>query len=106
MGQLTIDFKRSPETLRFVLFGRIDATNANAFGDAVKSALIDSRDEDVVFDCTNLEYVSSMGLRVLLSLRKKWRGPVRLENVSREVRGILDITGFSQIVEVSGGNEQ
>ena len=55
MGQLTIDFKRSPETLRFVLFGRIDATNANAFGDAVKSALIDSRDEDVVFDCTNLE---------------------------------------------------
>ena len=47
-----------------------------------------------------------MGLRVLLSLRKKWRGPVRLENVSREVRGILDITGFSQIVEVSGGNEQ
>ncbi|MBQ7543941.1 MAG: STAS domain-containing protein [Synergistaceae bacterium] len=105
MGKLTVDFSRDSEALTFTLSGRIDATNAYSFSDAVASVLGEGKDEVVVFDCGSLEYISSMGLRVLLSLAKRRSSPIKLVNVSHEVMSILNITGFSQIFDVAGGEE-
>ena len=102
MSRLQINFESS--SVKFILAGRIDASNANSFEDAVRSELSGHPDESVTFDCTDLEYVSSMGLRVLLALRKKRSSPVILENVSPAVMSILNITGFSQLFEILRGN--
>ena len=106
MAKLSVVFLQSPEYLRFELDGRIDATNAYNFSDAVSAAIRDRPENVVVFDCKKLEYVSSAGLRVFLSLYKRDKRTVKLVNVSREVWNILTVSGFSQIFEVSGGNTE
>lgn len=100
MSKLQISFEPNPP--KFILVGRIDATTANAFEDALNAEL--KPDSNVTLDFSGLEYISSIGLRVLLKLRKKSKGSVRLENVSPAVMSILNITGFSELLEVSGGN--
>ena len=105
MGSLTVDCIREQKSINFVLSGRIDASNAYSFSDAITSALVDGHEEAIVFDCGGLEYISSMGLRALLSLRKKKRNVAfRLMNVSHSVMSILELTGFTQIFDVTGGN--
>lgn len=57
----------------------------------------------LVFDCTNLEYVSSSGLRVILSSHKmvvSKGGKFILRNLSKEVRQVIDLTGFSRILTI------
>ena len=100
MSKLQITF----EPNQFILTGRIDATTANSFEDALNSELATNPDTPITLDCSGLEYISSMGLRVLLKLRKKSGQYVKLENVSPAVMSILSMTGFSQLLEVSGGS--
>ena len=106
MGTINVDCINGQDSIKFVLKGRIDATNAYSFSDAVRSAVGEASEKEVVFDCGGLEYISSMGLRVLLGIRKRRSKPVKLANVSGEVLSILNITGFTQLFDVSGGNEQ
>ena len=70
----------------------------------VKQLLANNTEGSITLDCSGLEYISSMGLRVLLKLRKKSGQYVKLENVSPAVMSILSMTGFSQLLEVSGGS--
>ena len=70
----------------------------------VQAALHDVLDKnggvtDLFLDCTNLTYISSVGLRLLLSLRKTYQKMV-LTKVSQEVFDILEMTGFSTIMEI------
>lgn len=101
MSKLQITCEHNPT--RFILVGRIDATSANYFEDALNSELASNPGESITLDCSGLEYISSMGLRVLLKLQKKSKQPIKLENVSPAVMSILTMTGFSQLLEVSGG---
>lgn len=55
----------------------------------------------IVFDFTNLEYVSSAGLRVLMMTFKRLGGSgVSIEHASDEVREVFDITGFSALFDI------
>ena len=81
--------------------GRVDtATSPDleaAFDEAVSTAA------SVVFDCAELEYVSSAGLRVLLKAQKAMNakgGDMKLVGVNEIVMEVLDITGFSDILTV------
>ena len=73
--------------------GKIDSTNAPAFEKEIMAAL------PTEIDASQLEYISSAGLRVLMKLRKTV-GEVTLNNVSIEVYEILDVTGFTSILTV------
>ena len=73
--------------------GKIDSTNAPAFEKELMAAL------PTQLDASELEYISSAGLRVLLKLTKTV-GEVTVVNVSSEVYEILDITGFTSILNV------
>ena len=57
---------------------------------------------DLSFDFANLEYISSAGLRVLLSTQKVMnkQGKMIIKNVSEEVMEIFDVTGFSDILTI------
>ena len=73
--------------------GKIDSTNAPEFEKEIMAAL------PTELDASGLEYISSAGLRVLLKLTKTV-GEVTLNNVSSEVYEILDVTGFTTILNV------
>lgn len=81
------------------LEGRVDANNATA----VEKEILDIRQanpsDELVIDADKLEYISSAGLRVILRLRKQEKN-MKLINVSSNVYEILEMTGFTDIVEV------
>ena len=54
----------------------------------------------VMIDCSELEYISSAGLRVLLIMRKGTENGVKLRNINTVVAEILDQTGFDSILDI------
>ena len=57
----------------------------------------------LVFDCEKLEYLSSSGLRIILSAHKQVTargGKFILRHLNREVRSVIDLTGFSRILTI------
>ena len=84
---------------RIRLGGRIDSTNASAVEEDILTRLTGKEGLPVVIDASGLEYISSAGLRVLLRLKKR-HGALTIEGVSDEVYGILDMTGFTEMMTV------
>jgi len=88
-------------TLTLVPEGRLDTNTAPE----LEKMLAENLGEDVtelVLDFENLDYISSAGLRVLLSAHKKMRkqGTMKLVHVSEVVNEIFEVTGFSEILTV------
>ena len=84
-----------------ILEGSLDTAAAPETEKAM-SPLNDVEDKDVIIDCTNLEYVSSAGLRIFLGILQKVEEKGRhvyLTGINDKVRGILTITGFINIFE-------
>ena len=86
--------------------GRIDSTNAQDFSNFVLSARSEKPGASIVLDCERLQYISSAGLRVLLSLQKKNNTPLTLWNVSPKVMDILDVTGLSKIFMIENTSKE
>jgi anti-anti-sigma factor len=83
------------------LSGELD-TAAALETEKVLQPLLACEGKDIVFDCTSLEYISSSGLRILLSILKQAQSVgsrVVLKNVNDVVRDVLDLTGFVSIFE-------
>ena len=81
------------------LRGRIDSTNAAAVEEDLKRQLTGAEGKSVVLDASELSYISSAGLRVLLRLRKD-HPDMTLTGVSSEVYEILEMTGFTELMTV------
>ena len=97
-----LDIKKNLEgsKLEFVLDGRLDTITAPLLEEEVKASIDDIT--DLVFDFSGLAYVSSAGLRVLLTAQKTMnaKGSMTVKNVSDEIREIFDVTGFSDILTI------
>ncbi len=79
--------------------GSINSVNAQQFGDVLAVAPGDT--DGVVINAAELEYISSAGLRVLLSLKKRCGKKIfKIIGVSSDVMNIFDVTGFSEIMEI------
>lgn len=79
--------------------GNINSTNSQQLGEALSSAPGDT--EGVIIDAKELDYVSSAGLRVLLSLKKRCGSKTfKIINVNYDVMSIFDVTGFSEIMDI------
>ena len=89
------------------LSGRLDANSANDVERKLNS-LIDAAQIQLVVNLDKLEYISSSGLRVLLSGLKKVRkqqGDIRLACLKPYIREVFDIAGFTQLFKIFGGEE-
>ena len=95
---MKIDFNKNEGILNISLDGRLDTITAPEFEEFLKSNLAGV--ESVVIDCEKLEYVSSAGLRVLLSLNKKFKNRLTLVNVQELVMEVFEVTGFVNILEI------
>ncbi len=86
--------------LTVILDGRLDTVTAPNLETELKSAL-DGVDE-LIFDLDKLQYISSAGLRVLLSAQKimNRQGSMIVKNASEDVKEIFDVTGFSDILTI------
>ena len=82
------------------LEGRLDTVTAPDLGQRI-SELPEELNE-LILDFAKTEYISSAGLRVLLSAQKRMsrRGGMRLIHVSPEIMEIFEVTGFSDILTI------
>ena len=87
------------DKIRIDLNGRIDSSNSEEVKEAFISGIGDAKGP-VVIDASDLEYISSAGLRILLQLRKK-HSDISITDVAPDVYEILDVTGFTQMMNVS-----
>ncbi len=97
---LTINKKLDNETLTVKLEGRLDTTTAPELETCLKDSL--GGITLLVLDMDKLEYISSAGLRVLLSAQKIMakQGSMKLIHVSDLVMEILEVTGFVDILTI------
>ena len=97
---MTINKLVNGKELIISLAGRLDTTTAPELDEELKESLKEV--EDLKLDFANLEYISSAGLRVLLSAQKKMngQGKMTVKNVSETVMEIFEITGFSDILTI------
>lgn len=81
------------------IVGRLDTMTAAVLEKEVSPLLIS--DADIIFDCEELTYISSSGLRVVLMAHKKLMalgGTLTIKNVAPVIKSVFDITGFSNIL--------
>ncbi len=95
---MTINKTQNGTELTIALEGRLDTTTAPQLDDEIKASL--GGVEKLFFDMANLEYISSAGLRVLLSAQKVMnkQGSMVVKNVSEEINEIFEVTGFVDIL--------
>ena len=97
---MTIEKKFNGESATLIVSGRLDTQTAPELEvelDAVLSGL-----KELTFDMTNLEYVSSAGLRVILKAQKAMnaQGSMKLTGVNDSIMEVFDITGFLDILTI------
>ena len=97
---LNIAKETNGAALTLGLEGRLDTTTAPDLENVVKTEL--SGISELNVDMTSLEYISSAGLRVLLSAQKVMnkQGTMTIKNASEDVKEIFDVTGFSDILNI------
>lgn len=90
---MKITKEKNGTNLRITLSGRLDTLTSPQLEEELKLEGITS----LVFDMTDLEYISSAGLRVMLTAQKTMmaQGEMALERVAPIVREVFDMTGFS-----------
>ena len=97
---LNINKKLEDKMLTVTLEGRLDTTTAPQLEAELKSDLPDVT--SLVMDFEKLEYISSAGLRVLLSAQKimNKQGEMKLIHVNDVINEIFEVTGFSDILSI------
>ena len=97
---MIIETKRVGKELTIELSGRLDTTTAPTLEKTIGENICDV--EKLVLDFKGVEYISSAGLRVLLSTQKKMQqiGELKLVNVCEEVMEVFEMTGFVDILVI------
>ena len=97
---LTIEKNLNATALTVTLTGRLDTTTAPELEKELKASL--DGITELTFDLAALEYISSAGLRVLLSAQKTMnrQGTMKLTHVNETIMEIFEVTGFSDILTV------
>ena len=97
---MTIEIKRNAEETVIELVGRLDTTTAPALDKTINEDIGDTK--NLVLNMKGLEYISSAGLRVLLSAQKKMQkiGTMKVSNVREEIMEVFELTGFADILTI------
>ena len=97
---LNIKYDKNDANLAIELEGRLDTTTAPELEEKLNSDITGV--SKLTFNLKSLEYISSAGLRVLLSAQKimNKQGEMIIKDASEEVQEIFEVTGFSDILTI------
>ena len=97
---MTIEKKLNGTALEIALEGRLDTMTAPELEAELKESM-DGADS-LVLDFSKLEYISSAGLRVLLSAHKimSGKGGMKITHVNEIVQEVFEVTGFADILTI------
>ncbi len=97
---MTIDKELNEGRMIVKVAGRLDTTTAPDLEKELKENLQDVKELSI--DFSGLEYISSAGLRVLLSAQKTMnkQGSMELTGVNETIMEIFEVTGFSDILTI------
>ncbi len=97
---MTITKNQNGKALEIALEGRLDTMTSPELEAELKNSM-DSADT-LTLDFSKLDYISSAGLRVLLSAHKVMnnKGGMKVTHVNEIVQEVLEVTGFSDILTI------
>ena len=97
---MEIKANKNSSTLELSIVGRIDTTTAPQLETELKREI--GGVTELLLDFSGVEYISSAGLRVLLSAQKVMnrQGKMVLSHVDEAVMEIFEVTGFSDILTI------
>ena len=97
---MTIEKKINGEAVTLIVSGRLDTQTAPELEKELDASFAGLK--DLTFDMTNLEYISSAGLRVILKAQKVMnaQGSMKLTGVNDSIMEVFDITGFLDILTI------
>lgn len=99
---MTTQIKENGNQLIALFNGRLDTAAAVPTAEAVKP-LMEATGKEIILDCTQLEYISSSGLRIFLSVRKEAAAhgsKVIVRNINSDIRQVFMMTGFISLFEI------
>ena len=97
---MTIEIVKGKEETVLLISGRLDTNTAPVLEKTIREDIMENA--TLVLDMKELEYISSAGLRVLLSAQKRMQrnGAMKLKNVCEMVQEVFELTGFSDILTI------
>ena len=97
---MTITKNLNGSTLEIALEGRLDTMTAPELEAELNRSMPSA--DSLVMDFAKLDYISSAGLRVLLSAHKvmNTKGGMKIKNVNDVVQEVFDVTGFVDILNI------
>jgi len=94
-------FKEEDNNYVMYFEGRLDTSTASKVQQDVQP-LIESSGHDIILDCTSLDYISSSGLRIFLSILKSAKADghhVYIRGLNESLRQVFTMTGFINLFE-------
>ena len=96
------DVKEENGGMTAIIRGRLD-TPASVKAQQEIVPLLDNADKEIILNCEELEYISSSGLRLFLTIRKESAakgGKVVIEHINDEIKKVFMMTGFFNLFEI------
>lgn len=97
---LNIQKKQDNLTLTIILSGRLDSSTSPQLETTINESI--NQIDCLILDMKDLDYISSAGIRVLISTQKKLNESQKfvIKNVCEEIQEIFDITGLSDMLNI------
>lgn len=98
---MTLKISIEGDKVTGTLIGRLDTAASADFATEMQP-LMDNADKEITLVCNDLEFISSSGLRLLLTLRKATMakgGKVIISGTNADINQVFTITGFNNLFE-------
>ena len=99
---MIFDIKEENGGMTAIISGRLD-TPAAVKAQQEIIPLLENADKEITLDCEQLEYISSSGLRLFLTIRKESSakgGKVVIEHINDEIKKVFMMTGFFNLFDI------
>lgn len=99
---MEITIQKTEQQTMIRIIGELDTIATTEQADELQKILDNAR-ENVLVDCSEMEYISSAGLRFFMQLKRESEaqgGTVRLTNMNEDVADIFRMSGFNNIFEI------
>ena len=103
---MEVNIARENSTITVCFSGRMDTPGAQEIMPQM-NALAEEASNTLILDCTEMNYISSSGLRIFLMLRKaaaEKGGKVIVRSINNDIRSVFMMTGFLNLFEIQSNN--